>query len=58
MPVDMHLFIVCAPLVMLLHRKPKVGAAFLALFTFASILIPFLGIWILDTDPMLLFFLE
>jgi peptidoglycan/LPS O-acetylase OafA/YrhL len=58
MPCDMHLFIVCAPLVLLLHRRPRVGLALLLLLTSASLIAPFLTIWIMNTDAMLLFFFE
>ncbi|XP_059480961.1 nose resistant to fluoxetine protein 6-like [Neocloeon triangulifer] len=58
MPCDMHMFVVCAPLVLLVHRRPKVGLPLLGALTFASVIAPLLTIWILDTDAMLLFFLD
>ncbi|XP_065353566.1 nose resistant to fluoxetine protein 6-like isoform X2 [Cloeon dipterum] len=57
-PCDMHMFVVCAPLVLLVHRRPRIGKALLAALTIVSILAPFLTIWVRDTDAMLLFFLD
>ncbi|CAB3382230.1 Hypothetical predicted protein [Cloeon dipterum] len=57
-PCDMHMFVVCAPLVLLVHRRPRIGKALLATLIIASVLAPFLTIWIRDTDAMLLFFLD
>ena len=55
---DMHFFIIAIPVVMLLWRRPGLGAFVLAVLTVLSILMPFLVTYVNQKAALVTFYVE